>query len=116
VLENLLENAWKFTARHARARIEFAAHAQEGGPLVYFVRDDGAGFDPAYAQDLFRPFERLHKESEFPGTGVGLAIVQRVVHRHGGRVWAEGQPERGATIYFTLGDSTPAGVAAEGAA
>jgi len=103
VLENLLENAWKFTARRELAHIEFGARAEAEGALTYFVRDDGAGFDSAYAQDLFRPFERLHKESEFPGTGVGLAIVQRIVHRHGGRVWAEGEPNKGASFYFALG-------------
>jgi PAS domain S-box-containing protein len=103
VLENLLENAWKFTSHHEQAHVEFAARVESGVP-IYSVRDDGAGFDPNYAQDLFRPFERLHKESDFPGTGVGLAIVQRVVRRHGGRVWAEGAPEAGATFYFTLAD------------
>jgi PAS domain S-box-containing protein len=108
VLSNLLENAWKFTARHERARIELGARREADGRLVYFVRDDGAGFDPSYAQDLFRPFERLHKESDFPGTGVGLAIVQRIVRRHGGRVWAEGQLNQGATFHFTLGESESA--------
>jgi PAS domain S-box-containing protein len=108
VLENLLENSWKFTARHERARIEFGAHTETGG-IVYFVRDDGAGFDPAYAEDLFRPFERLHKETEFPGTGVGLAIVQRIVRRHGGRVWADAAPEHGAIFEFTLTESTTNG-------
>jgi signal transduction histidine kinase len=103
VLENLLDNAWKFTSRHERARIELGVR-EEGGQPIFFVRDDGAGFDPSYAQDLFRPFERLHKESDFPGTGVGLAIVQRIVRRHGGRVWAEGLPEQGATFSFTLAD------------
>jgi PAS domain S-box-containing protein len=103
VLSNLLENAWKFTSRHEHARIEFGARREPDGRVVYFVRDDGAGFDPSYAQDLFRPFERLHKESEFPGTGVGLAIVQRIVRRHGGQVWADGRPDQGATFHFTLG-------------
>src|SRR5262249_43704237 len=107
VLENLLENAWKFSARRECAHIDFGARTEQDGALAYFVRDDGAGFDAAYAQDLFRPFERLHKESEFPGTGVGLAIVQRIVRRHGGRVWAEGAPQKGATFYFTLGDAPP---------
>jgi PAS domain S-box-containing protein len=103
VLQNLLENAWKFTSRKETARIELGARRAEDGRLVYYVRDDGAGFDPAYATDLFRPFERLHKESEFPGTGVGLAIVQRIVRRHGGQVWAEGRLDHGATFQFTLG-------------
>jgi PAS domain S-box-containing protein len=106
VLENLVDNAWKFTARREQARIEFGAQKQLDGTLAYFVRDNGVGFDPDYAQELFRPFERLHKERDFTGTGVGLAIVQRVVRRHGGRVWAEGQPDQGATFYFTLGNAT----------
>lgn len=100
-LENLLANAWKFTARHPRARIEFGALQQEGKP-IYFVRDDGAGFDMAYAGKLFGAFQRLHSQNEFSGTGIGLATVQRIVRRHGGRIWAEGQVERGATFYFTL--------------
>jgi signal transduction histidine kinase len=107
VIENLLENAWKFTSRHEHARIELGARREPSGAVTYFVRDDGAGFDPAYAQDLFRPFERLHKVSEFPGTGVGLAIVQRIVRRHGGRIWAEGAPPKGATFFFTLADAAP---------
>jgi signal transduction histidine kinase len=102
VLQNLLENAWKFTSRRELAHIAFGARAGADGTTCFFVRDDGAGFDPAYARDLFRPFERLHKESDFPGTGVGLAIVQRIVRRHGGRAWAESEPDRGATFYFTL--------------
>ncbi|MDZ7337820.1 MAG: response regulator [candidate division KSB1 bacterium] len=107
VLENLIGNAWKFTSRHAEATIEVGMKREdlpekaEGQP-VYFVRDDGAGFDPAYADRLFTPFQRLHSLSEFEGNGIGLATVQRIVTRHGGKVWAEGQVERGATIYFTL--------------
>ena len=101
-LENLLANAWKFTAHHPRARIEVGRTAVEGGEEAFFVRDDGAGFDMAYADKLFKPFSRLHAASEFEGNGVGLATVQRVVHRHGGRIWAEAAPERGATFYFTL--------------
>jgi PAS domain S-box-containing protein len=101
VLRNLLENAWKFTSRHERARIEFGA-AEQDGVWVFFVKDDGAGFDKAYADKLFQTFQRLHSPEEFEGTGIGLAIVRRVILRHGGRVWAEGAPEQGATFYFTL--------------
>ncbi len=103
-LENLLGNAWKYTGRHATARIEFGS-LPHGGGKAYYVRDDGAGFDPAYADKLFQPFQRLHRPDEFEGHGIGLATVQRVVHRHGGRVWAEGAVERGATFFFTLGES-----------
>jgi PAS domain S-box-containing protein len=101
VMQNLLANAWKFTASHPRARIEFGEIEQEGTP-EYFVRDDGAGFDMSYAGKLFGAFQRLHSQKEFSGTGVGLATVQRIVHRHGGRIWAEGQVEMGATFHFTL--------------
>lgn len=101
VLENLLGNAWKFTAKHARATIEFGV-VNHLGRAVYFVRDDGAGFDMAYADKLFGAFQRLHRPTEFPGAGVGLATVQRIIHRHGGRVWVEGAIERGATFHFTL--------------
>ena len=100
-LLNLLENAWKFTSKHTTARIEFGA-AETADGTVYFLRDDGAGFDMADATRLFNPFQRLHRESEFEGTGIGLATVERIVRRHGGRIWAEGRVEQGAVFYFTL--------------
>ena len=102
VLENLLSNAWKFTARQERAQIEFGTGADREGRKVYFVRDNGAGFDPKYAAKLFSPFQRLHSEAQFAGTGIGLAIVQRIVHRHGGEIWAESAVNSGAGFYFTL--------------
>jgi light-regulated signal transduction histidine kinase (bacteriophytochrome) len=101
VFDNLLGNAWKFTANVPEPRIEFGTE-QHDGSRVFFVRDNGAGFDMKYAEKLFRPFQRLHSENEFPGTGIGLATVRRIVERHGGRVWAEGTPGRGASIFFTL--------------
>ena len=102
VLENLFGNAWKFTANRQRARIEFGALPQANGARTYFVRDDGAGFDMARANNLFTPFKRLHDQSEFRGTGIGLATVQRVIHRHRGKIWAEGTVDHGATFCFTL--------------
>ncbi|HEY6331231.1 MAG TPA: response regulator [Blastocatellia bacterium] len=106
VLDNLLSNAWKFTAKVAEPRIEFGSTTNEEGEIFY-VRDNGAGFDPAHAERLFRPFQRLHRESDFPGTGIGLATVQRVIERHGGRIWAESAPNEGATFYFTLPGAAP---------
>ncbi|MFH1154411.1 MAG: PAS domain S-box protein [Pseudomonadota bacterium] len=103
VLGNLLGNAWKFTSNHPTARIEFGLQQQEETP-VYFVRDDGAGFDMKYVQKLFGAFQRLHTAAEFPGTGIGLATVQRIVHRHGGNVWAKGAVEKGATFFFRCHD------------
>lgn len=101
VLENLMGNAWKYTAKHDLANIEFGQTNHEGVP-AYFVRDDGAGFDMAFADKLFEPFQRLHSSGEFEGTGIGLATVQRVVRRHGGRIWAESAIEKGTTMYFSI--------------
>jgi PAS domain S-box-containing protein len=101
VLQNLLGNAWKFTGKRPRARIEVGC-TSEPGRTVYHVRDDGAGFDMRYAGKLFAPFQRLHSMEEFPGTGIGLATVQRIIHRHGGKVWAKAEVNQGATFYFTL--------------
>jgi len=101
VLDNLIGNAWKFTSKRPSAHIEFGRFS-DNGTSAFFVRDDGAGFDPAYADRLFGAFQRLHTASEFPGTGIGLATVQRIIHRHGGRVWAQSSVGQGATFYFTL--------------
>lgn len=103
-LENLLGNAWKFTSKKRDARIEFGTETDEDG-AAFFLRDDGAGFDPQYADRLFGAFQRLHAVSEFEGTGIGLATVQRIIHRHGGRIWAKSKPGQGATFYFTLKQS-----------
>jgi signal transduction histidine kinase len=110
-LTNLLDNACKFSGKRDRARIEFG-HGATPDPATraatqaYFVRDNGVGFDTAHAAKLFGAFQRLHAASEFPGSGIGLATVQRIVHRHGGRIWAEAQPDRCACFYFTLGEAT----------
>ncbi len=100
-LRHLLGNAWKFTAPQPAARIEFAAVATPAGP-AFLVRDNGAGFDAQYAHKLFNPFQRLHAQDEFPGVGIGLAIVGRIILRHGGRTWAESGPGQGASFFFTL--------------
>ena len=101
-LENLLQNAWKFTGQRDAALIEFGA-GQRDGELAYFVKDNGVGFDMGFAGRLFGPFQRLHRAAEFPGSGIGLATAQRVIHRHGGRIWAEARQDEGATFLFTLG-------------
>ena len=102
VLDNLLANAWKFSSKRDGAVIEFGAQKNPDGTSAFFVRDNGAGFDPRNAAKLFAPFQRLHRPEDFPGSGIGLATVQRIIHRHGGRIWAEAQPEKGATFFFTL--------------
>lgn len=102
VLSNLLRNAWRFTGKAAAPRIEVGRTEGEDGGAVFYVRDNGAGFDMAHAARLFEPFQRLHRAEEFPGTGLGLAMCQRIVRRHGGRIWAEGAVGRGATFFFTL--------------
>jgi len=104
-LENLIANAWKFTSKNAEARIEIGS-TEKDGKTIYHIKDNGAGFDPAYADGMFAPFRRLHTDKEFEGTGIGLAIVERIINKHGGKVWAEGQVGKGATVFFTLGNKT----------
>ena len=103
-LTNLIENAWKFTSKNKESKIEFGS-AENNGMIVYYIKDNGAGFDQTHVESIFMPFRRLHSEDEFEGTGIGLAIVERIIQRHGGRVWAEGEVGKGATFYFTLGQN-----------
>ena len=103
LLENLIGNAWKYTAKTDQAKISFGASTDEKGETVFYLRDNGAGFDMKYAEKLFTAFKRLHSDRDFEGTGIGLATVQRIINRHGGRIWSEAKPEQGATFYFTLG-------------
>ena len=113
VMENLLGNAWIFTSKNQRAEITFSGQSSPNGSYLYHVKDNGAGFDPAYAYKLFGPFQRLHTTSEFEGTGIGLAMVRKIVSRHAGRVWAESQPGEGASFFFTLNENAPQRVARE---
>jgi signal transduction histidine kinase len=100
-LTNLLDNAWKFTGKTKNARIEFGTELKDGKPVM-FIRDNGVGFDMTYVDKLFGAFSRLHTTEEFPGTGIGLATVQRVIHRHGGKIWAKSEVGKGTVFYFTL--------------
>ena len=102
VMKNLLGNAWKYTSKTYHPKIHVGSMTKEGN-LVIFVKDNGAGFDPSKATNLFTPFFRLHSQEEFPGTGVGLATAKRIIERHGGRIWAEGEPGKGASFFFILG-------------
>lgn len=102
VLENLLSNAWKYTSQCQKARIEFGATPESHSLPTFYVQDNGAGFNMKYAEKLFRAFQRMHSQEEFPGTGVGLASVQQIVKKHGGRIWVEAAVNQGATFYFTL--------------
>jgi signal transduction histidine kinase len=106
VFENLLGNAWKFTSKAPHAQVEVGSVPHNGSP-AYFVKDNGAGFNPEYSARLFGAFQRLHRTDEFPGTGIGLATVQRIIHRHGGQIWAQSDPGKGATFYFTLDQKHP---------
>jgi light-regulated signal transduction histidine kinase (bacteriophytochrome) len=101
VLSNLIGNAWKFTSKTEKARIEFGSIVKDG-ETAYYIKDNGAGFDMTYADKMFWPFHRLHTDKDFEGTGIGLSIVERIIHRHGGKVWAEGTVGKGAVFYFTL--------------
>jgi len=102
VLENLLGNAWKFTSKSQEPRVEAGETVSPSGERTFFIRDNGAGFDMANADKVFNAFQRLHAITDFEGSGIGLAIVQRIIHRHGGRIWAEAEPGKGATFFFTL--------------
>ena len=103
VMQNLLGNAWKFTRKESKAKIEFGVSNEEkNGQKIFYVCDNGAGFDMAYVDKLFKPFERLHVEREFLGSGIGLVIIKRIIERHGGRVWVESAVQKGATFYFTI--------------
>jgi light-regulated signal transduction histidine kinase (bacteriophytochrome) len=103
-LTNLLENAWKYTSKKSNALIEFG-ETRQNGEKVFFVRDNGIGFDMNYSDKLFQPFQRLHTDKEYPGTGIGLAIVQRIIRRHGGRIWVASEVGKGTTFYFTIEDA-----------
>jgi signal transduction histidine kinase len=109
VLTNLIENAWKFTAQKPDAEIEFGRRVGYGAETL-FIRDNGAGFDMAFRERLFQPFQRLHSANAFPGTGIGLATVARIIRLHGGKIWAEARPGEGATFYFQLGRTLPGAV------
>jgi light-regulated signal transduction histidine kinase (bacteriophytochrome) len=106
-LENLIGNAWKFSGKAEHARVEVGL-LRDGTEATFFVRDNGAGFDMRYASKLFGAFQRLHSADEYQGTGIGLATVQRIVHRHGGRIWADANPGKGAVFFFTLASRTEA--------